>query len=138
MRQALANPPGALDPAVVNSTRWRRAEVAAVNGHGTARAVAQLYVALRQGRIVSSDLAREMTAVCSEGLDRVLGREARWGLGVAVDDDGYGMGGVGGSLGWWSTDGDYAIGFVTGLVADHDRAGLVDNTVRDCLGLPPL
>jgi hypothetical protein len=79
-----------------------------------------------------------MTAVNAHGVDRVLDREARWGLGVAVEDDGHGMGGVGGSLGWWSTDGDYAIGFVTGLVADHDRAELVDNAVRACLGLPPL
>jgi CubicO group peptidase (beta-lactamase class C family) len=138
MRQALANPPGALDPDVVNSTRWRRAEVAAVNGHGTARGVARLFATLQQDRILSRPLLSEMTAVATDGLDRVLDRPARWGLGVAVEDDGHGMGGVGGSLGWWSTEGDYAIGFVSGLIAGHDRAELLDNAVRACLGLPPL
>ncbi len=114
MRQALSNPPGALDPGVVNSDRWRRAEVPAVNGHGTARSVAGLYVALREGRLLSAGLTEEMTSVAASGVDQVLGEPAEWGLGVALDVDGFGMGGVGGSFGWWSTEGDYAIGFVTG------------------------
>ena len=37
-RRAMANPPGAFDPVVVNGSAWRAAEVPAVNGHGTARA----------------------------------------------------------------------------------------------------
>ena len=74
--------------------------------------------------------------MAASGVDRVLGEPAEWGLGVALDVDGYGMGGVGGSFGWWSTEGDYAIGFLTGVIADHDRATRVDNAVRACLGLP--
>ena len=138
MRQALANPPGALDAGVVNSDRWRRAEVPAVNGHGSARSVAGLYVALRGGRLLSAGLTEEMTSVAASGVDRVLGEPAEWGLGVALDVDGFGMGGVGGSFGWWSTEGDYAIGFLTGVIADHDRATRVDNAVRSCLALPAL
>jgi hypothetical protein len=42
------------------------------------------------------------------------------------------------SLGWWSREGRYAIGFVTGYVADHDRVSRLDNAVRGCLALPPL
>jgi CubicO group peptidase (beta-lactamase class C family) len=38
--RAVANPPGAHDAAVVNGARWRAAEIPAVNGHGTARAIA--------------------------------------------------------------------------------------------------
>ena len=45
--------PGALDPDTVNSAAFRRAEVPAINGHGTARAVAGLYAALLAGRIIS-------------------------------------------------------------------------------------
>ncbi len=138
MRLALANPPGALDPEVVNSARWRQAEVAAVNGHGTARSVAGLYVALHQGRLLSEELTAAMTSVAASGVDRVLGERADWGLGVALDTDGYGMGGVGGSLGWWSSEGYYAIAVLTGLVADGDRMTSVDNAVRGCLGLAPL
>ena len=138
LRMALANPPGALDPAVVNSPSWRQAEVAAVNGHGTARSVAGFYVALQQGRLLSAGLTAEMTSVAASGVDRVLDERADWGLGVALDTDGYGMGGVGGSLGWWSTEGGYALAFVTGVIADHDRVTRVDNAVRGCLGLEPL
>lgn len=137
MARALANPPGALDPDVVNSEAWRRAEVAAVNGHVTARGVAGLFVALEQERLLSDGLRRALVSPVSVGVDRVLGEEAVWGLGVALDVDGYGMGGLGGSLGWWSTDASYALGFVTGLIADHDDAERLDDAVRGCLGLPP-
>ncbi len=71
-------------------------------------------------------------------MDYVLGEQATWGLGVGLDDDGIGMGGLGGNLAWHSTEGDYVLGFVTGRVADHDRVTRVDNAVRGCLGLPPL
>ena len=55
-------PAGRADPRVVNGERWRRAEVPAVNGHGTARAVAGFYVALAQGRLVGPALLDELTA----------------------------------------------------------------------------
>jgi CubicO group peptidase (beta-lactamase class C family) len=138
MERAVSNPPGARDPDVVNSTAWRVAEVPAVNGHGTARAVAGLLVALAEGRLLSEPLAREMARPAVTALDYVLGEQATWGLGVGIDDDGIGMGGLGGSLAWHSTEGDYVLGFVTGLVAEHDRVTRVDNAVRACLGLPPL
>lgn len=138
MQQALANPPGALDPAVVNGERWRRAEVPAVNGHGSARGVAGMYVALEGGRILSPAMRREMTTVTASGVDQVLGRPARWGLGVGIEDDGYGMGGVGGSVGWWSSEGGYALGFTTGWIGDFERGTSVENALRGCLGLSEL
>ena len=36
-----------------------------------------------------------------EEVDVVMGDRRRWGLGVVVESDGYGMGGTGGSVGWW-------------------------------------
>jgi CubicO group peptidase (beta-lactamase class C family) len=137
-RLARSNPPGVDDPAVVNSERWRRAEVPAVNGHGTARAVAGLYVTLEQGRLLSEHMRTEMATVACEGVDRFTGGHQRWGLGVGREDDGFGMGGLGGSVGWWSEEGTYAYGFVTGRVADHDRSARLEDVVRGCLGLPPL
>jgi hypothetical protein len=122
----------------VNSAAWRTAEIPAVNGHGTARGVAGLYVALAEGRLLSETLTREMSEAAVTGVDYVLGERVSWGLGVGIDVDGFGMGGSGGSLGWHSTEGDYVIGFVTGLFADHDRVTRVDNAVRACRGLPPL
>jgi CubicO group peptidase (beta-lactamase class C family) len=137
-RRAIANPPGARDPLVLNGERWRRAEVPAVNGHGTARAVAAFYVALAQGRLLGRDLLAEMTRGGRAGPELVVGGERQWGLGVGVEPDGYGMGGVGGSFGWWSETGRYAAAFLTGYVGDHDRGDRLENVVREVLGLPPL
>ena len=60
------------------------------------------------------------------------------GPGVAVEDDGYGLGGLGGSFGGYSGAGGYSIGIVTGSVGRHDRLERLENTFRDALGLPPL
>ena len=136
--RAIANPPGARDPQVVNGERWRRAEVPAVNGHGTARAVAEFYVALAHGRLVSPALVDELTRGNGEEPDLVVGGDREWGLGVAVDPDGYGMGGTGGSFGWWSEAGQYAAAFLTGHVGTHDRGERLENAARDVMGLPPL
>jgi hypothetical protein len=71
--------------------------------------------------------------VQASGIDRVFGEEAAWGLGFGLDDDGFGMGGLGGSFGGASPDG-YAFAFVTGSMGTHDRAILLESTLRDCLG----
>ncbi|WP_121257135.1 serine hydrolase domain-containing protein [Nocardioides ferulae] len=132
------NPPGARDPRVVNSERWRRAEVPAVNGHGTARAVAGLYAALAQGRLLTDELRGELARGHGVGPDQMMGDDRAWGLGVIVDDDGFGMGGLGGSLGWWSEVGGYAIAFLTGHIGGYGRADRIEGAVRESLGLPPL
>ncbi len=137
-RRALSNPPGVRDPEVVNSTAWRTAEVPAVNGHGTARAVAGIYAALQEGRLLSPELRAQLRSPVAAGWDHVLGCDQRWGLGVAVEPDGWGMGGIGGSLGRCSEEGGYAFGFVTGEVGGHDRSARLEDAVRRCLGLPPL
>jgi CubicO group peptidase (beta-lactamase class C family) len=137
-RRASGNPPGAQDPAVVNGARWRAAEVPAVNGHGTARAVAEFYHALAAGRVLSPDLLAEAVTPQSSGTDRVFGHDNAWGLGFGVGDDGYGMGGIGGNYGGTSTAGGYSIGFVTGTVGGYDRVDALEAALRDCLGLPPV
>jgi CubicO group peptidase (beta-lactamase class C family) len=136
-RLAVANPPGAQDSAVVNSAAWRSAEIPAVNGHGTAAAVAGFYHALAAGEILSpAMLAEAVTPQCA-GPDRVFGHENVWGLGFGISNDGYGMGGLGGSYGGISTEGGYTVGFVTGSAGNHDRVDKLENTLRECLGLAP-
>jgi CubicO group peptidase (beta-lactamase class C family) len=136
--RAIGNPPGARDAAVVNGERWRRAEIPAVNGHGTAPAVAGFYVALAHARLVGPGLLDELQRSRGTGPDLVVGGDRAWGLGVALDTDGYGMGGTGGSFGWWSEAGQYAAAFLTGRIGTHDRGERLENTVREVLGLPPL
>jgi len=65
----------------------------------------------------------------------VMGGDREWGLGVALDSDGYGMGGLGGSSGWWSEAGQYAAAFLTGHIGDYDRGHRLESVVRDTLGL---
>ena len=137
-QRAIGNPPGAQDPTVVNGPAWRAAEVPAVNGHGTARAVAGLYAALLQGRLLSAALLEEATRVQCSGRDLVMGSDNAWGLGFGIDPDGFGMGGLGGSVGWACPDGRYAFGFVTGSVGTHERATTLENAVRACVGMPGL
>jgi CubicO group peptidase (beta-lactamase class C family) len=138
-QRAMSNPPGALEAEAVNSDAFRAAEIPAINGHGTARGVAGLYAALMGGQLLSPGLLAEATRAQATGIDLVVGGPERsWGLGFAVDDDGYGMGGTGGSVGWASVVGDYAIGFVTGSMGNHDRADRLENAFRSCLGLAPI
>jgi hypothetical protein len=61
---------------------------------------------------------------------------AAWTFGI--DDNGYGMGGLGGNYGGTSTSGGYSIGFVTGTAGNLDRVDTPENTLRNCLGLPPI
>lgn len=136
--RALSNPPGALDPAVVNGERWRRAEVPALNGHGTARSVAGLYVALHQGLLLSPRMLAEAVHRHGDEPELVIGGDRDWGLGFGLDEDGFGMGGVGGSFGWWSEGGQYAVAFCTGHIGDHARADHLEDTLRRVIGLPPL
>jgi CubicO group peptidase (beta-lactamase class C family) len=133
-RRATENPLGAFDAAVVNGAPWRAAEIPAINAFGTARGMAQMYVDLVAGRILSAPLVAEMTTARSSGPDRVFGHDVSWGLGVAVDDDGFGMGGSGGHFAGWSAVGGYALGFVTGTMGSHERVDRIDGALREVIG----
>ena len=137
-QRATSNPPGTRDPAVVNGAAWRAAEVPAINGHGTARGIAGLYAALLRGDLLSPALLGEAMTVQCSGVDRVFGHENAWGLGFAIDAEGFGMGGLGGSYGGACPGGGYAIAFVTGTMGTHARGERVENAMRGCLGLPPI
>ena len=141
-RLALNNPPGLLDLSVVNGTRWRAAEIPAVNGHGTAMAVARFYAGLIGGgeldgvRLVSADTVAAMTAGELTARDVVVGEEITWGLGVWVDNDGFGMGGLGGSLGMADPALGVAEAYVTRYLAGYERAEAVDTALRAALQVP--
>lgn len=138
-RLALGNPSGLLEPGTVNSAAWRAAEIPAVNGHGTAAAVARFYAGLLgRGeldgvRLVSSETVAEMTKGELTARDVLLDQEITWGLGVWVDYDGFGMGGLGGSLGL----ADPALGIAEAYVTRHlgklDRAEAMDAALRAAL-----
>ena len=139
-RRAIGNPPGARDPRVVNGERWRRAEIPAVNGHGTARAVAGFYVALAHGRLVGPALVAELTrgrrSRAGPGGRR---RRGEWGLGVAPSTTtATGWAAPAAASAGGARRGQYAAAFLTGHVGTHDRGDRLESVVRDVLGLPAL
>jgi CubicO group peptidase (beta-lactamase class C family) len=137
--QALGNPPGMLDLDVVNGEPWRRAEIPAVNGHGSARAVARFYAALSEGgtldgvTVLREATVREMASVQCSGPDVLLGDDVSWGLGVGVDEQGFGMGGLGGAYGGGDLTRRLGFGYVTAAMADHARVELTADTFEACV-----
>jgi CubicO group peptidase (beta-lactamase class C family) len=137
-RRALTNPPGALDPGIVNSPRWKSAEVPAINGYGTAMAIARFYQGFLSGgvlegkRVFSEDACREATSVHSSGIDVLLERHVDWGFGFQIEEDYFGHGGIGGSSGYAARHRDLAFGYVTNKMGEHDRAEAVGQAAEAC------
>lgn len=121
---------------VVNGAAWREACVPAVNLHASARGVAALYAALLAGgawngvRLLPESLVAEMTREQFCGHDHFLEAETRWGLGVQLDTDGFGHGGLGGSLGWADPESGTAFAYVTARMGSHDRASALWDAAR--------
>jgi hypothetical protein len=65
--------------------------------------------------------------------DVLLGDEITWGLGVWVNHDGFGMGGLGGSLAMADPEIGLAQGYVTRRLAGHERAEAMDAALRAAL-----
>ena len=85
-------------------------------------------------RLLSQELVTEAIRPQLVAPDLVLGRTAAWCLGVQADleDGGFGMGGLGGNLGWWAEEG-YGIGYVTRRLGDHERVDVVETVFRELL-----
>lgn len=138
--RALGNPSGCLDLAVLNSGLWRGSQVPAVNMHATAAAVARFYAGLLDGgvlggvRLWSAETVAEATRVQYDGPDLLLERDVRWSLGMQVDDDtSWGMGGIGGNLGYADPVRGYALGYVTRHLAGFERVDTLIEALHSCL-----
>ena len=115
---------------------WRADSL--VQPYSVSKPFAAICALVLAGRLLSPALLREATTAQCAGVDAIFGEHSAWGLGFAVDADGFGMGGSGGSYAGASTAGGYAFAFVTGTMGSHDRATMVENAFRECLGMPPL
>ncbi|MCP2256115.1 CubicO group peptidase, beta-lactamase class C family [Prauserella aidingensis] len=71
---------------LMNSAAYRRAELAAGSGTGTARAMARLYDLLAHGHVVPADTLARATRTWSEGIDAINDRPLRFGLGYELED----------------------------------------------------
>jgi CubicO group peptidase (beta-lactamase class C family) len=126
-RHAYGNPREFSGAGVVNSVRWRRAELPSTNGHATARGVARLFEAMvAGGRVDGIDIVDaaslvEATTEQVDGNDRVLHRPSRFGIGFQLtqaerplgpNPGSYGHFGAGGSLGFCDPSAELAFGYV--------------------------
>jgi CubicO group peptidase (beta-lactamase class C family) len=139
--EALGNPEGCLDLAVLNSPLWRGSEIPAVNLHSTAGAIARLYAGLLAGgildgtRLFDRGTVAEAVSVQYDGPDLLLERPVRWTLGMQADDDGtWGMGGIGGSVGFADPARGYSFAYVTRHLAGFDRVDALVEAVNDVVG----
>jgi CubicO group peptidase (beta-lactamase class C family) len=142
---SLDNPPGMLDVDVVNSAPYREAEVPAVNGHGSARAIARFYGGLAAGgeldgvRLLRPETVDEALRPHAVGRDELLEEDAAWGLGFRVDGDdgGFGLGGIGGFSGYGIRRPGLALGYgyVTCALSDHGRTEACEDALEKALAV---
>jgi len=126
IRATYMNPSGLSGFGHVNREDWRLASIPSTNGHGTARGVAELYDLflnrdVSQGGLVGAGLRDEALRSHSDGIDRVLGKPSRFGLGfqlsqpsrpVGGSDSGFGHFGYGGTLGFADPASGVAFGYL--------------------------
>mgnify|MGYP000007510278 CR=1 FL=1 len=114
-------PAGASGIGTVNTPAWLDAELPSANAHATARAVARIFAALLDGRLLDAATLGEATAPASEGEDVVLGRPSRFGLGFQLTQPerplgpnprAFGHFGAGGAVGFADPDAGVAFGYV--------------------------
>ncbi|PWG14805.1 EstA family serine hydrolase [Streptomyces sp. V2] len=128
---ALANPP--VGAPAANSPAWRAAEIPAAGGHGTARAVAELYGLLAGDRGLLSPAAvervREGQGACRDlVLGAQLGRDTEVGLGLWLSGErgsygpnprAFGHDGFGGSCGLADPEAGVSMGYVMNRMGPH-------------------
>lgn len=110
LARVYGNPPGLSGHGTVNTRAWRAAQYPSTNGHSNARAVAMIYNAVvSDSGLLSRAILDEAIIEHSGGLDFVLDRPSRFGLGLQLTQPerplgphqtAFGHFGAGGSLGF--------------------------------------
>jgi CubicO group peptidase (beta-lactamase class C family) len=133
---AYFNPPDVSGYGVVNTARWRSAQVPSANMHASAAGIARMYTALAAGgaaggvRVVDSAALVAALAEQVYGPDLVLKRPSRFGLGFQLThpEREFGPGprcfghfGAGGSVGFCDPDAGMAFGYVTNQMGPRWR-----------------
>jgi CubicO group peptidase (beta-lactamase class C family) len=136
--RALSRPPGACEPALLNTDAWRATEFGAIGVHASAYGLARAYAEWGSptgavATVLGLDLWRRTLEAEVTGHDELLGRQASWTLVGQVDELGTGMGGIGGSAAYVAAGGRYAFAYVTRRLADHDRMDAVEQALLRCL-----
>jgi CubicO group peptidase (beta-lactamase class C family) len=117
------NPPGFSGNGMVNRRDWREAEIPSTGAHGHARSLARFYGALAGGAtpVLAPETLELWTRAESSGVDALLGRRSRFGLGIQLtqkerplgpNPHSYGHYGAGGALGFADPDARLGFGYL--------------------------
>ena len=137
-----------LNPKIPRESAWRRADIAAANGHGNARSVAEIQSIIAQGgqrkgkRFLSRSTVEKIFLEQARGIDIVLGIPLRFGIGFGLPGEALEYlpsgnicfwGGWGGSLVIVDTDRELTIAYMMnkmgdGIVGDERGAALIRAT----------
>jgi CubicO group peptidase (beta-lactamase class C family) len=125
--------PDAGDPIRVsdgNSEAWRRAEILSGSGYGNARSVAAVQSVLACGgevngvRLLSPEGCERAREEQYRGVDQILGRSVRYGLGYGIFDPACGWAGWGGSIVMVDLDARMTVAYVMNQMLQPDYRGL--------------
>ncbi|MEV4142706.1 serine hydrolase domain-containing protein [Amycolatopsis sp. NPDC049691] len=129
-----------------NDPAFRRAVMPALNGHGTARAIATIYGALATGGLLSAPTLARARESQGKEIDAVLGLPNEWGLGFYLGSDARGFGpnpaafghdGLGGSTGGADPENGISFGYTLNqlgpLIRDDPRKMALVNAVYESL-----
>jgi len=125
--RSLSRPPGAVDVSLLNGRAWRTCVFPAIGMHATAATVAAYYAQLPSesgplAGLLGPELHTEFVSPAVSGHDRLLDREVTWTLGLQVDEDGLGMGGIGGCDAYADTRHGFGYAYLTRRLCDHSRS----------------
>ncbi|SFW77708.1 serine hydrolase domain-containing protein [Amycolatopsis australiensis] len=129
---AMANP--RVEGHDANEPAWRHAVLPALNGHGTAHAIATIYGALATGALLSAPALARARASQGKEVDLVVGLPNEWALGFYLGSDARGFGpnpaafghdGLGGSSGGADPENGISFGYTLNrlgpLIRDDPR-----------------
>ena len=113
-----------------NSEAWRRAEILSGSGYGNARSVAAVQSVLACGgevngiRLLSPEGCERAREEQYRGVDQILGRSVRYGLGYGIFDPAVGWAGWGGSIVMVDLDARMTVAYVMNQMLQPDYRGL--------------
>jgi len=145
--------PKILTAPIVNSATWRGALMPGAGGHTSAKSLAAIYASIisdnpLQGRtLVSGERLTAMTEVHSLGMDKTLGINTCWGLGMQLpgadiefeagrSNSAFGHNGMYGAVGFADPLADISIAYVMNQCnepAGDSRVKSLINAAYDCL-----
>ncbi|WP_053206663.1 serine hydrolase domain-containing protein [Jiangella muralis] len=136
--RTLSRPHGAMDMERINSTAFRQSTFGAINLHTSARALAGFYATVTDPdgplrELLGEKLHAEFVTTQVTDVDQTVQERVNWTLGMFRTENFIGMGGLGGSAGYWSFSNDHAVAYVTRRLHDHARIGQIAFSMGDNL-----